>query len=137
MAWAMEVKKSNLDILGQMQMKDLFKEYVEDFNTATMPSEKYYDLQSWDQKMAAKRQKKKRGDEMTDAQRASLASFDDESARKEEHKAHMAKKQEQALQEQLQRLRGDKAKVQAMRQQELDSSHKSLLEKHGHGEKRA
>merc|ERR1712196_409369 len=101
MAWAMEVKKSNTDMLGQMQMKDLFKEYVEDYNTATMPSEKYYDLTAWDQKMAAKRQKKKRGAEMTDAQRASLASFDDESARKEEQKANEAKKQEKALQEQL------------------------------------
>merc|ERR1712130_202556 len=47
MAWAMEVKKQNTDMLGQMQMKDLFKEYVEDFNTATMPSEKYYDLGAW------------------------------------------------------------------------------------------
>merc|ERR1712054_311812 len=118
MAWAMEVKKSNTDMLGQMQMKDLFKEYVEDYNTATMPSEKYYDLTAWDSKMAAKRQKKKRGDEMTDAQRASLASFDDESARKEEQKANEAKKQEKALQEQLERLRADKSKVANMRKQE-------------------
>merc|ERR1712061_664973 len=36
--WAMEVKKENTDAMGQMKQKDLFKEYIEDYNTATMPS---------------------------------------------------------------------------------------------------
>merc|ERR1739848_875363 len=36
--WAMDFKKMNTDDMGQVQMRDLFKEYVEDYNTATMPS---------------------------------------------------------------------------------------------------
>merc|ERR1719247_2884932 len=62
--WAMEVKKVNTDAMGQMQMRDLFKEYVEDYNTATMPTKKYYNLQNWDSEMSVKRQKKHRGEEM-------------------------------------------------------------------------
>merc|ERR1712151_694722 len=95
--WAMEVKKENTDVMGQMQMKDLFKEYIEDYNTATMPSKKYYNLNIWDAKLNAKRSKQKRGDEMTDAQKAALASFDDERARKEESKHMQAKKQENQI----------------------------------------
>merc|ERR1711959_87962 len=60
--WAMEVRKENTDQMGQMQMRDLFKEFVEDYNTATMPSKKYYNLQAWDSEMSVKRQKKHRGD---------------------------------------------------------------------------
>merc|ERR1712048_641671 len=97
LSWAMEVKKVNTDMGGQMQMRDLFKEYIEDFNTATMPSEKYYDLKTWDDKMSLKRQKRNRNDDMSEAARASLASFDDESARKQEIKALQAKKAEQQL----------------------------------------
>merc|ERR1712157_673176 len=115
--WSMEVKKVNTDMLGQMQMKDLFKEYIEDFNTATMPSEKYYDLHAWDAKMSLKRQKKNRNDDMDDAQRASLASFDDESARRHEIKALQAKEAEQQLTNEVKKLRADNKKVEEMRKQ--------------------
>lgn len=115
--WATEVKKALIDTMGQMQQKDLFKDYIEDYNTATMPIEKYYDLNAWDKKMSVKRQKKNKGDEMSEAQRASLASFDDESARKHEMKAQAAKKQEEQLQGEVRRMRGDKLKVEAMRAQ--------------------
>merc|ERR1712187_310881 len=66
LSWSMEVKKVNTDMLGQMQMRDLFKEYIEDYNTATMPSEKYYDLKTWDDKMSLKRQKRTRNNDMSE-----------------------------------------------------------------------
>merc|ERR1712014_30788 len=117
LCWSMEVKKVNTDMLGQMQMRDLFKEYIEDYNTATMPSEKYYDLNSWDQKMALKRQKRNRNDDMSEAQRAALASFDDESARKHEIKALQAKKAEEQLNNEVRRLRQDRSKADDMNRQ--------------------
>eukprot|EP00928_Gymnodinium_smaydae_P072923 TRINITY_DN56202_c0_g1_i1.p1 TRINITY_DN56202_c0_g1~~TRINITY_DN56202_c0_g1_i1.p1 ORF type:complete len:291 (-),score=109.64 TRINITY_DN56202_c0_g1_i1:43-915(-) len=130
--WAMEVKKVDTDALGQMQMRDLFKEFVEDYNTATMPSKKYYNLQDWDAIMAKKRQKKTRGDEMSDAQRASLASFDDESARKQEIKHLQAKKAEAQMTSELNRLRQDKSKVDEMKSQNQLRSQMDMMLKAGH-----
>merc|ERR1712194_64045 len=46
LAWASEVKKENTDEMGQMKMRELFKEFIEDYNTATMPQKKYYNLSS-------------------------------------------------------------------------------------------
>jgi len=131
LSWSMEVKKVNTDMLGQMQMKDLFKEYIEDFNTATMPSEKYYDLHAWDAKMSLKRQKKNRNDDMDDAQRASLASFDDESARRHEIKALQAKKAEQQLTNEVKKLRADNKKVEEMRKQDFLRNQLELTYKSG------
>merc|ERR1712113_704517 len=61
--WATEIKHENTDEMGQMKMRELFKEFVEDYNTATMPSRKYYDLKAWDDAMTKKRQKKNKGSE--------------------------------------------------------------------------
>eukprot|EP00966_Prymnesium_polylepis_P061744 1433168-Prymnesium_polylepis.1 len=32
---------------GQRELKEHFSSYVEDYNTATMPDEKYYNLRKW------------------------------------------------------------------------------------------
>merc|ERR1712217_742481 len=127
LAWASEVRKEDTNVMGQMKMRELFKEYVEDYNTATMPSEKYYNLQVWDTKMSFKRQKKNRGDEMTDAQKASFASFDDETARREEIKHLQAKKQDQQITDEVRRMRLNKAKVEEMRHQELLRTQRDIL----------
>jgi len=132
--WAMEVKNTNVDALGQMQMKDLFKDYVEDFNTATMPSEKYYDLNAWDKKVSSKRQKNTKGDEMTADQKASLASFDDEGARKSEIKHLQAKRQEQSINDEFMRLRADREKVSEMRHQDQMKAHMNMAYRQGHTE---
>merc|ERR1711972_903493 len=112
--WAMEVKKSDTDAMGQMKMKDLFKEFIEDYNTATMPSKKYYSLQDWDRIQNNKRSKVLRGADTGDAQRTSIASFDDERARKEEIKYLQAKKVEEQIQGEVDRMRGDRKKVDDM-----------------------
>mmetsp|Transcript_110480 Transcript_110480/g.236077 ORF Transcript_110480/g.236077 Transcript_110480/m.236077 type:complete len:328 (-) Transcript_110480:161-1144(-) len=135
LCWAAEVRKANTDALGQMQLKDLFKEYVEDYNTATMPSTKYYNLQVWDQQQAIKRQKKNKGDEMSEAQRASLASFDDEAARREEIKHVQAKKQEQAINDEVRKMRQNKDKVAEMKHQEMLRTQMDMLNKSGNTQK--
>jgi hypothetical protein len=37
MAWALDVKKVNVEALARWEEKELFKEFVEDFNTGTLP----------------------------------------------------------------------------------------------------
>mmetsp|Transcript_9697 Transcript_9697/g.17030 ORF Transcript_9697/g.17030 Transcript_9697/m.17030 type:complete len:281 (-) Transcript_9697:94-936(-) len=134
LAWASEVKKADTDQMGQMQLKDLFKEYVEDYNTATMPTKKYYNLQVWDSHQAMKRNKKNRGDEMTEAQRASLTSFDDEQARREEIKHIQARKQEQQIADEVKKMRTNKSKVEDMRKQDILRTQRDMLNKAGHTE---
>jgi len=53
-----EVKKKEVLDLPQWESKDMFKSYVEDYNTATLPSEKYYDLHKWECAQAVKRKER-------------------------------------------------------------------------------
>merc|ERR1712060_45110 len=64
-----------------------------------------------------KQQKKLRGDDISEAQKASMASFDDERARQEEIKHLQAKKQEQAINDEVRKLRMDKGKATEMKHQ--------------------
>jgi len=36
MLWATEVKGVNVELIGRLEEKELFKEYMEDFNTGTL-----------------------------------------------------------------------------------------------------
>jgi len=129
--WAMEVKKEDTNCMGQMKMKELFKEFIEDYNTATMPSKKYYNLTAWENQQIAKRSKKQQSDGMTDAQRAALASFDDEKARIEEMKVMREKKQEQRITDELRMMKQDKTKAQAMISQDRLATQRDMLNKAG------
>lgn len=53
--WALDLKKVDVDSLPMGKQKDLFREYAEDFNTSTFPSEKYYDLDAWEKQTMAER----------------------------------------------------------------------------------
>lgn len=131
MLWAQEVRKVNTDVLGQMQLKDLFKEYVEDYNTATMPSKKYYNISVFEQQMANKRRKKKAETVIDTALQSSLASFDDEKARRDEVLALRAKKQESQISSEVHRLRMNKEKAEDMKHQALLKTQQSMLSKAG------
>jgi len=48
--WLREIKKINLETISHIQEKKYFEEYVEDYNTATLASKKYYDLRKWEEK---------------------------------------------------------------------------------------
>ena len=45
-AWCMDVKHQAREALSKREEKELFAEFAEDFNTSTLPHEKYYDLES-------------------------------------------------------------------------------------------
>ena len=54
-AWLLEVQKRSPDGLAKWEERELFKAFMEDYNTATMPSSKYYNLAHWEKKAAARR----------------------------------------------------------------------------------
>lgn len=56
-AWLLEVKQVNLEALSNWEEKQMFKEFMEDHNTATFPSKKYYDLDAYHRRMMEKEQK--------------------------------------------------------------------------------
>mmetsp|Transcript_91886 Transcript_91886/g.163582 ORF Transcript_91886/g.163582 Transcript_91886/m.163582 type:complete len:289 (-) Transcript_91886:117-983(-) len=132
--WAAEVRKVNTDALGQMQQKDLFKEFVEDYNTATMPSKKYYNLQVFEQESANKRRKQKVGEQIDTAQKSSLVSFDDEKARRDEIMAHKAKKAESLVSQEVNALRMNKEKAADMKNQAILQTQRDMLNKVGRGD---
>lgn len=53
-AWLSEVKVANRETLGRKEEADLWATFIEDFNTATLPDKKYYDLTAWERKCAEK-----------------------------------------------------------------------------------
>ncbi|KMS97972.1 hypothetical protein BVRB_4g096910 [Beta vulgaris subsp. vulgaris] len=57
-AWLAEVKEVNLESLSNWEEKKMFKEYMEDYNTATFPSKKYYDLDAYHRHQLEKEMKK-------------------------------------------------------------------------------
>lgn len=52
--WAGEVKGANVELLGRAEERELFKEYMEDYNTGTLKHRKYYDLDAWTRYQAQK-----------------------------------------------------------------------------------
>ncbi|KAG0208619.1 hypothetical protein BGX33_006142 [Mortierella sp. NVP41] len=52
-AWLMEVKHLNPETIPQTKMKEHFIGFMEDFNTVTMPHEKFYNLSKWEERQRA------------------------------------------------------------------------------------
>ncbi|KZT31811.1 hypothetical protein SISSUDRAFT_994701 [Sistotremastrum suecicum HHB10207 ss-3] len=50
--WLMEECKINPETITKDQNKKRFAQYVEDYNTATLPHEKYYDMSIYERRMA-------------------------------------------------------------------------------------
>ncbi|KAF9436011.1 hypothetical protein BGZ76_005024 [Entomortierella beljakovae] len=52
-AWLLEVRKLNPETIPHNKMKDYFVGFMEDFNTVTMPHEKFYNLSKWEDRQRA------------------------------------------------------------------------------------
>ncbi len=50
--WLLEVRHSSLEHTNKREQKELEAAFMEDYNTCTMPSVKYYDLQAWERNAA-------------------------------------------------------------------------------------
>ncbi|OVA00588.1 hypothetical protein BVC80_9087g87 [Macleaya cordata] len=57
-AWLSEVKQVNLETLPNWEEKQMFKQFMEDHNTATFPSKKYYSLDAYHRRQIEKEMKK-------------------------------------------------------------------------------
>ncbi|GAA5968932.1 hypothetical protein JCM21900_000734 [Sporobolomyces salmonicolor] len=54
-AWLVSERMINPETLTKPKEKELFKQFMEDFNTSTLPHEKYYDMRKYEKKMEAVR----------------------------------------------------------------------------------
>ena len=112
-AWCGEVKKAPGVVNGpQWEVMEYFKEYMEDYNTATLPHAKYYNFERWEAQEYARKKAK-------DAKKAkrTRTDFDDEAVLQE---SRLQTKQEKAaarLKETLMLM--DKDKVAEMKHQRL------------------
>lgn len=52
--WASEAKKLDIEVLPKQEERELFRTFREDFNTATLPHRKYYNLQEYQRRKAEK-----------------------------------------------------------------------------------
>ena len=50
--WASEVMRLDIEVLPKAEEKELFRTFCEDFNTATLPHQKYYSLEEYERKRA-------------------------------------------------------------------------------------
>lgn len=73
-AWLMEVKNLNPEAIPQSKMKEHFVGFMEDYNTVTMPHEKFYNLNKWEERQRAIRM----GEPLPEEKKGSVNLMNDE-----------------------------------------------------------
>eukprot|EP00744_Colponema_vietnamica_P014435 GILI01020213.1.p2 GENE.GILI01020213.1~~GILI01020213.1.p2 ORF type:complete len:150 (-),score=69.04 GILI01020213.1:269-718(-) len=116
--WLREVKGVDREQLSRFEEKRYFEDFMEDYNTATLPK-KFYNLQKWEADQAAK------SGGSTSSKKRSRSGFNDEEERMQELKRQKEEQQKAELQSAYASLNPEK--VQAMREQERL---KSLMQHH-------
>lgn len=113
-AWLLEVKQVNLEALANWEEKQMFKEFMEDHNTATFPSKKYYDLDAYHQRMM---EKEKRNGLKNAGSVAVRTVFNDE----EQRRLELLQERERRKEEEVTALKRSMqtGMAQAMKQQSL------------------
>ncbi|MCO5584386.1 hypothetical protein L7F22_038312 [Adiantum nelumboides] len=115
-AWLAEIKKVNLETMPAWEEKQMFKEYMEDFNTATLPK-KYYDLDAYHRRKFMK--EIKRGISKQPSERTE---FNDEEQRRQELKKEREIRKEaevEALKHSMQSGMAQAMKEQAQLREEM------------------
>lgn len=113
-AWLAEVKKVNLETLTNREEKDMFKQYMEDYNTATFPSKKYYNIDIYHRRKVTKQRLKGMKDAL--AKQTERTEFNDEEQRRQELIAERAKQKETEL-DKIKRTMMETGMGKAMREQ--------------------
>ncbi|KAA0060657.1 vicilin-like seed storage protein [Cucumis melo var. makuwa] len=122
-AWLAEIKKVNLESLANWEEKQMFKEFMEDHNTATFPSKKYYNLDAYYQRKIQKDMKK--GHKKVVAGERTV--FDDEEQRRQELLIEREKHKEEqveALKRSMQTGMAQAMKEQARLREEMAYQYK-------------
>ena len=118
LAWLSEVKGVPQEACGQRELKEYFSSFCEDYNTATMPSEKYYNLHKWyvqEQQRKAKQAQAAQGDEGGGFERTS---FDDEADRRRDQQRQRTARADETSKLMARAMREGEGLVQDMREQE-------------------
>ncbi|TKY49093.1 DEAD-box ATP-dependent RNA helicase 42 [Spatholobus suberectus] len=122
-AWLAEVKQVNLENMSNWEEKQMFKEFMEDHNTATFPSKKYYNLDAYYRRQMEKEWKK--GFKKVQATERTV--FNDEEQRRQELlQAREKHKEEQvmALKHSMQTGMAQAMKEQAQLREEMAYQYK-------------
>ncbi|CAI5717953.1 unnamed protein product [Peronospora destructor] len=130
-AWLRDVKKMGEFNGPKWEAMELFKEYMEDYNTCTMPHEKYYDIEKYEMKRYQKQQRKALAKQKGASVKALDTVADEERVRRERLDAREKKEQEE-FRLVLQLM--DKDKIEAMREQERLRGQMQLFYKSGNVE---
>ena len=109
-----------------------FKDFMEDYNTATMPSEKYYNLEKWEME---KYHREKKQQQQQQQDQTEEFQFDDERAHKAELNKIKAMKEKQEFELIRQRVALDKEQQESMRRQEILRSELKQAHRQGDLEK--
>ncbi|PWA78627.1 Importin-alpha, importin-beta-binding domain-containing protein [Artemisia annua] len=118
-AWLAEVKQVNLESLPNWEEKQMFKQFMEDHNTATFPSKKYYSLDAYHRRKIEKAMKKG----AVKASKSERVVFDDEEQRRRELQQEREKRKEaevEALKRSMQSGMAQAMKEQAILREEMN-----------------
>ncbi|XP_076905571.1 uncharacterized protein LOC143561340 [Bidens hawaiensis] len=118
-AWLLEVKQVNLESLPNWEEKQMFKQFMEDHNTATFPSKKYYNLDAYHQRQIEKAMKKG----SMKATKSERVVFNDEEQRRLELQREREKQKEaevEALKRSMQSGMAQAMKEQAILREEMN-----------------
>ncbi|XP_050883066.1 vicilin-like seed storage protein At2g18540 [Lathyrus oleraceus] len=122
-AWLAEVKLVNMEHLSNWEEKQMFKEFMEDHNTATFPSKKYYSLDAYYRRQMEKEMQK--GIKKVKAKERTV--FNDEEQRRQELlQAREKHKEEQviALKREMESGMAQAMKEQAQLREEMAYQYK-------------
>ena len=109
-AWLSDVRHVDAETLTDHRTEaDLWRTFVEDYNTATLPGPKYYNLAAWEQQQA----RGAPGSVDTDT-----GFVDDEAAVRAEQQRRREQQRRELLAAQVREMRGNAAKVSEMTHQE-------------------
>jgi hypothetical protein len=118
---------------------EYFKSYMEDYNTATMPHEKYYNLERWEMEDYREKQRKKQMKEAKKSHKdydyveedTAPTSFNDEQLRKQELKREKERAEQAEFHSIYSKMVHDKDKRKDMRRQGELYAELQLAHKHG------
>ncbi|CAN1239468.1 hypothetical protein LINGRAPRIM_LOCUS2371 [Linum grandiflorum] len=126
-AWLAEVKQVNLETLSNWEEKEKFKDFMEDHNTATFPSKKYYNLDAYYKRQLLKEIKS--GKKVQETERTI---FNDEELKRQELRREREKQKEQEVEVLKRSMQSGMA--QAMKDQALLREEMALQYKLGNYE---
>lgn len=124
--WALQVKGKDIESMSRFEERELFHTFMEDYNTATLPHKKYYDLAAYEKRHAS--ETGLHGDVSMER-----VMFNDEAERKRELAEERQRQHAERLREAYEEMQSS-GKAADMRAQELLRARMSLAYRTGNQE---